>query len=81
MPICPFCNGLQYEQHTCTSCEDTLQDYGKLVDYMDDYSPYMDQELLTEVDGLTMNNSQQYCVHVMYCGTCGHQTEVAVALI
>ncbi|CAM4189613.1 hypothetical protein [Bacillus manliponensis] len=81
MAICPFCNGLQQEQHTCANCMNTLQDYGKVVDYIDDYSAYMDQELLTAVDGLTVNNSQRYCMHVMYCGACGQQTEVAIALI
>lgn len=81
MPICPFCNGLQYEQYACKKCESAMQDYGKVVDYVDAYSAYMDQKLLTEVDGLTLNNSQQYCLHVMYCGTCGYQTEAAVTLI
>jgi len=41
----------------------------------------MDQDLLIEVDGLTGENSQQYCVHVFYCGTCGTQTELTVKLV
>ena len=30
----------------------------------DDYSAYMDQELLSAVDGLTHNNSNEYCNHI-----------------
>lgn len=57
------------------------QDYGKTVDYIDDYSAYMDQELLSAVDGLTHNNSQEYCNHVFYCGVCNVETEVVVKLV
>ncbi len=81
MAICPFCNALESQTYSCRVCTNVLQDYGKVVDYTDAYSAYMDQDLLTAVDGLTRENSEQYCVHVFYCGTCGTQTELTVKLI
>ncbi|PED72338.1 hypothetical protein CN680_07790 [Bacillus pseudomycoides] len=81
MGICPLCNALEAQVYSCQSCLNVLQDYGKVVDYTDAYSAYMDQDLLIEVDGLTGEDSQQYCVHVFYCGTCGTQTELTVKLV
>ena len=81
MAICPLCNALESQSYSCQVCTNVLQDYGKVVDYTDAYSAYMDQDLLIAVDGLTEMDSQQYCVHVFYCGTCGTQTELAVKLM
>ncbi|MEN1937024.1 hypothetical protein AAIE21_15855 [Paenibacillus sp. 102] len=81
MEICPLCNALEAQTYSCQTCTNVLQDYGKVVDYIDDYSAYMDQDLLTAVDGLTGENSEEYCVHVFYCGTCGTQTEQMVKLV
>ncbi|MGG0187118.1 hypothetical protein [Bacillus rhizoplanae] len=81
MAICPLCNALEYEAYTCPTCTSILQDYGKTVDYIGPYSAYMDQELLEKVDGLSAHDSQQYCLHLLYCPTCEKQTEVTVQLI
>ncbi len=81
MGICPLCNALESQTYSCQNCQGILQDYGKTVDYIDDYSAYMDQELLSAVDGLTHNNSQEYCNHVFYCGVCNVETEVVVKVV
>ncbi|WP_459500417.1 hypothetical protein [Bacillus sp. C1] len=81
MGMCPLCNALDAHIYSCQTCMNVLQDYGKVVDYIDDYSAYMDQDLLRAVDGLTGENAEQYCVHVFYCGACGIQTEKRVKLV
>ena len=81
MAICPLCNALEYKAYTCPTCTSILQDYGKTVDYIGPYSAYMEQELLEKVDGLSAHDSQQYCLHLLYCPTCEKQTEVTVQLI
>ncbi|MDM5187268.1 hypothetical protein QUF99_07980 [Bacillus sp. DX4.1] len=81
MAMCPLCNALGNQTYTCQACTSILQDYGKVVDYLDAYNAYMDQDLLTAVDGLTSNNSQRYCIHFFYCGACGEQTEITVKLV
>ncbi|KEK24307.1 hypothetical protein [Bacillus gaemokensis] len=81
MEICPLCNGLEAQTYSCQTCMSVLQDYGKVVDYIDDYSAYMDQDLLIQVDGLTFDNSRQYCAHFFYCGRCDTQTEMIVKLV
>ncbi|EOW9529999.1 hypothetical protein ACO11K_003771 [Bacillus cytotoxicus] len=80
MMICPLCNALDAQTYSCPTCQNVLQDYGKVVDYIDDYSAYMDQELLTAVDGLTAQNSERYCTHLFYCATCNTDTEMVVEL-
>ncbi|PHA02537.1 hypothetical protein COE51_02795 [Bacillus pseudomycoides] len=81
MAICPLCNALEYKAYACPTCTSILQDYGKTVDYIGPYSAYMDQELLEKVDGLSAHDSQQYCLHLLYCPTCEKQIEVTVQLI
>ena len=41
MGICPLCNALESQTYSCQNCQSILQDYGKAVDYIDDYSAYM----------------------------------------
>lgn len=81
MAICPLCNALDAQTYSCPTCASLLQDYGKIVDYLDTYSAYLDQDLLLQVDGLTQNNSQQHCVHVFYCAACNTETDITVKLV
>lgn len=81
MAMCPLCNGLESQIYTCHTCMSILQDCGKTVDYLDNYSAYLDQDILMKVDGLMSNQSHQYCVHIFYCAACGEQTEKKVKLI
>ncbi len=46
MGICPLCNAFESQTYSCQNCQGILQDYGKTVDYIDDYSAYMDQGII-----------------------------------
>jgi hypothetical protein len=81
MALCPRCNGLTDTAYLCPSCSGELQDYGKTVDYLDDYSAYMDQQLLEQVDGLTPMESNKQCIHVFYCLACQQEFQMKVDLI
>lgn len=48
-------------------------DEGKLSDFFDDYSPYMEIDLLRLEDGYPQNFQQSQCVHLLQCLACGRQ--------
>lgn len=48
-------------------------DEGKLSDFFDDYSPYMEIDLLRLEDGYPQNFHQSQCVHLLQCPACGRQ--------
>lgn len=81
MEVCPFCNGLASTSYTCPQCVEVLQDCGKTVDYLDNYSPYLDQQILQEVDGLPHAESNTYCVHIFYCPACRIEYEMKIHVI
>ncbi|MBO9128755.1 hypothetical protein [Bacillus sp. 165] len=81
MGLCPRCNGFTNSAYQCPSCLDELQDCGRTVDYLDDYSAYMDQQLLEQVDGLKEIESGIYCMHVFYCATCRQELQLKVDLM
>ncbi|WP_062352365.1 hypothetical protein [Bacillus kwashiorkori] len=73
MGICPFCNGLQTEKVFCSNCSRAMEDLGKISDYFDDYSPYMETELLRLEDGYSNNFLNNECVHLFHCYQCGNE--------
>jgi len=79
MYVCPSCNGLQKVIQKCSDCEGDLTDEGKLVDYLDDYSPYLDDEGLKLVDGDPQSTEDHICVHLMRCQKCGTETHIKVS--
>ncbi|MFX3624169.1 MAG: hypothetical protein ACE3JP_09035 [Ectobacillus sp.] len=81
MGMCPICNGLSNEAYICPSCSGQLRDCGKTVDYLDDYSAYMDQQLLEKVDGLSHEESNTYCLHLFYCAQCQKEYEMKIDFI
>ncbi|WP_416828639.1 hypothetical protein [Ectobacillus polymachus] len=76
MSICPFCNGLDTVQLQCSFCGNILLDYGKSMDYFDTYSPYEPQEVVECVDGLSHEDNEIYCMHILYCQTCLQEFEI-----
>lgn len=54
----------------CKTCSTEMEDKGRSVDYLDDYSPYLDDEGLKLVDGDTDSSEEHECVHLFYCRTC-----------
>lgn len=81
MGMCPICNGLINTSYSCAACSEQLEDCGKEVDYLDDYSPYLDQHILQQVDGLSHIESNAYCLHTFYCAGCRKEYEMKINLI
>jgi hypothetical protein len=47
-----------------------MNDRGKVMDYYDDYSPYMDIDLMKMEDGYPDSYSQHKCPHLYCCLNC-----------
>jgi hypothetical protein len=75
MSICPLCNGLRNVAVYCSHCQKQMEDKGKVTDYFDDYSPYMDIDMMKLVDGYPKTLIRHECVHLFYCPHC-RQEEV-----
>jgi hypothetical protein len=50
-----------------------MYDQGRVTDFLDDYSPYLDQKYTDLVDGLPMSIETGDCVHLFTCENCGLQ--------
>ena len=78
MGMCPLCNGFDATQQTCTQCGSFLEEVGKVTDYLDDYSAYMDIDILKLVDGDNNSLETQECLHLFTCPVCQKDTVVTV---
>ena len=72
--ICPLCNGLYTIQYNCISCNTSMEDQGARVNFYDDYSPYLMDDITSSVDSVERTK----CLHVFLCPKCGNQTNYAV---
>ncbi|MFA9557248.1 hypothetical protein ACERII_08095 [Evansella sp. AB-rgal1] len=70
MALCPVCNGLDKIKQQCTSCESLMDDQGRYLDYFDDYSAYMPIDLMKMIDGISSDQQQNLCPHLVMCPTC-----------
>jgi hypothetical protein len=52
-----------------------MVDSGRLIDFFDDYSPYMEIDLMKMEDGYPDSNSGQKCPHLYTCPSC-HNDDV-----
>ena len=59
----------------CTHCGEQMVDSGRLIDFFDDYSPYMEIDLMKMEDGFPDSNSGQKCPHLYTCPSC-HNDDV-----
>jgi hypothetical protein len=71
MAICPLCNQLETASYSCRNCSSYLIDGGRLMDYFDDYSAYLDIDGMKQYDGIKSNGEKNQCPHVFYCALCG----------
>lgn len=78
MHICPVCNGFKTLQLTCQDCEGRLHDRGRIMDYYDDYSPYMDIDLMKMEDGYTDSYRDHKCPHLYQCSNCQNQKVILI---
>lgn len=49
-------------------------DKGPKVNYIDDYSPYLLDEITNQVDGV----KQDECLHIFQCPCCGSQQKYSI---
>ena len=72
--VCPLCNGLYKIEFNCKRCNSTMIDKGPEVNYLDDYSPY----LLDEVTHLVDETKEERCVHIFQCPNCNFKISYAI---
>lgn len=72
--VCPFCNGIQETNKSCPKCSNTMGDDGPIVNYLDDYSPYLSNDITQLVDGVPHDQ----CLHLFSCSKCGYDERVIV---
>ncbi|MGC4378039.1 hypothetical protein WD019_13985 [Fictibacillus sp. Mic-4] len=70
MSLCPVCNQLHTIPFYCPDCGNEAEDQGKLSDYYDDYSPYIDIDGLKLENGFPADHENHQCPHLYYCSTC-----------
>lgn len=78
MSICPVCNGFSNINAICSYCGNKLIDEGRMSDYFDDYSPYMEIDLMRVEDGYSQNYQYGQCYHLLQCPSCGRQETYVV---
>lgn len=72
--ICPVCNGLEEQFIECPQCSEIMVDQGPLIDYLDDYSPYLSRDITQRVDGAPHDK----CVHLYLCEACGWDKRITI---
>jgi recombinational DNA repair protein RecR len=73
MWICPLCNGFETIKKSCSVCSNMLEDKGRIIDFFDDYSAYMEIDDMKKIDGYEHTLSNHECGHVLYCQNCNRE--------
>lgn len=72
--VCPLCNGIQEIIDHCENCGGKMIDQGPIVNYLDDYSPYLSNDITQMVDGAPHDK----CMHLYKCENCDHDKRVEI---
>ena len=75
---CPLCNGLTSIEYLCRNCDMNMEDFGKVMDYYDDYSAYLETNIQKQTDGDTQSVRQNICKHLLSCSQCGKDEVVSI---
>jgi len=75
LSLCPVCNALIPLTINCILCENPLEDFGKVADFLDPYGHYNDIETVQSADGYAQNGT---CPHLLYCEDCHHEQVVLI---
>jgi hypothetical protein len=78
MDLCPLCNGLVTRIIQCPNCHTIMEDKGKITDFLDDYSAYMDIDIMKLFDGHSKSLESHQCMHYFYCSLCQHEETRAI---
>lgn len=73
MFVCPLCNQLEEPQYICRNCQQRMADEGRLMDYFDDYSAYLDIDGMKLFNGYPSDQKDHQCPHVFSCFNCSKQ--------
>ncbi|WP_088102702.1 hypothetical protein [Halalkalibacter urbisdiaboli] len=70
--MCPVCNGFTKVNKHCNECNSELIDYGRILDYLDDYSAYEEIEVEKESDTVEYDQRNHLCAHYLTCIECSY---------
>ncbi|HHW39285.1 MAG TPA: hypothetical protein GXX18_19045 [Bacillales bacterium] len=73
MFVCPLCNQIEQQQYICPNCQQAMANEGRVMDYFDDYSAYLDIEGMKLFDGYLNDGKDHECPHVFSCLKCSKQ--------
>lgn len=75
--VCPLCNGLKEINYECNECKALMVDEGPIVNYLDDYSPYLSNDITQLVDGAPNDK----CMHLFTCNKCNKDKRIEIKRI
>ncbi|MCL6572104.1 MAG: hypothetical protein K6T88_10535 [Bacillus sp. (in: Bacteria)] len=78
MSMCQVCNGLREVSLFCANCGNPMMESGRIMDFYDDYSPYMEIDLMKLEDGYPDTNSAGKCPHLFCCQTCKNDEVILI---
>ncbi|MFY4774208.1 hypothetical protein [Metabacillus sp. RGM 3146] len=73
MDMCPLCNGFEVKWVECRGCGTLMEDSGRLTDYLDDYSAYMEIDSMKLYDGVLDSLEKHQCIHLFFCRRCQNE--------
>lgn len=74
MYVCPLCNQFEQRDYECPDCHFLMEDRGRVMDYFDDYSAYLDIEGMKLFDGIPDDQQNHECPHLFFCPRCMKQS-------
>lgn len=75
--VCPLCNSLGEIELNCDICNKPMVDFGPVINFLDDYSPYLPLEVSMHVDG----TDPEKCLHIFKCNNCNTDKRVEIKRI
>lgn len=72
--ICPVCNGLNECDIECEKCSGEMTNRGRIAEYYDNYSSYLEMSLTEKIDGVPSDK----CVHLYACLDCNYDKRVTI---
>ncbi|HBM80278.1 MAG: hypothetical protein QME45_14475 [Clostridiales bacterium] len=72
--LCPVCNGISECIIYCDECGNEMKNGGRIQDYYDDYSPYLNYNDTDIIDG----EPYGICQHIYICPACGRDKTVNI---
>ncbi len=77
---CALCNGMGEAILACPNCDNSMFDQGRIYDFYDDYSPYMDIDVIKLADGDPVSSQKDECVHLFKCPNCGFDVQKKITI-